>query len=105
MTASSAVRLAWTSETTAIRIGARRSKRSSLCHSGNLRREGFLDVESIQVHHLVPRGDEVAHELLLRVAGRIDFCQRAELGIRSEDQIHAAGGPLDIAFSTTRPPF
>jgi hypothetical protein len=38
-------------------------------------------VEAIGVHHLVPRGREVTHELLLCVAGAIDFGERPELRI------------------------
>ena len=30
-------------------------------------------VEAVEVHHLVPGGHEVMHELLRRVAARIDF--------------------------------
>jgi hypothetical protein len=34
------------------------------------------DVESIEIHHLVPRGDKVRNELVLRVVLRVDFCER-----------------------------
>ena len=34
---------------------------------------GSAEVEPVEVHHLVPRGDEVAHELLLRVVGGVDL--------------------------------
>jgi carbon-monoxide dehydrogenase large subunit len=37
------------------------------------------EVESIEVHDLVPRRDEVAHELLVVVVTRVDLRERAEL--------------------------
>src|SRR5690348_10260885 len=43
-------------------------------------------VEAIEVHDLVPRGGEVADELLLRVVARVDLSERAELGVGAEDQ-------------------
>jgi hypothetical protein len=39
------------------------------------------EVEAIKVHHLVPGGDEVAHELLPRVGTAVDFSQGSELGV------------------------
>ena len=41
--------------------------------------DGIRHVESIEIHHLVPRGHEVAHELLFRVVARVDLRERAEL--------------------------
>src|SRR5437764_7502746 len=58
---------------------------------------GIDKVESIEVHDLVPRGHEVAHELLLRVVARIDLRERTELRVRTEDQVDAATGPLALA--------
>src|SRR5215831_21230960 len=54
-------------------------------------------VESIEVHDLVPRGHEVAHELLLRVVARVDLGDRPELGVGAEDQVEPAAGPLQLA--------
>ena len=39
------------------------------------------EVEAIQVHHLVPRRDEVVDEFLLRVRASINFRQGAQLGV------------------------
>src|SRR5688572_15706347 len=46
-------------------------------------------VEAIEIHDLVPRGHEVAHELLPGVVARVDLRECAELGVRTEDQIDA----------------
>src|SRR5260370_23217311 len=56
---------------------------------------GSGEVEPVEVHHLVPRRDEVAHELLLRVIARVDLRERAQLGVRPEDEVNTAAGPLD----------
>src|SRR5688572_2364361 len=50
-------------------------------------------IEAIEVHHLVPRGDEVAHELLLCVLACVDLRERAELGMRTEDEVGGRCGP------------
>src|SRR3954451_19688592 len=55
------------------------------------------EVETIQLHHLVPGRDEVTHELLLRVLGGIALRQRAELRVRAEHQVDASGRPLLLA--------
>src|ERR1019366_883436 len=52
------------------------------------------EVESIEIHDLVPRGDEVPHELVLCVVGGVDLRERTELGVRTEEQIDAGAGPL-----------
>jgi hypothetical protein len=57
-------------------------------------------IEAIEIHHLFPSGDELAHELVLRVVARVDLRERAELRVRSEDEIDAAGGPSDVALRT-----
>jgi hypothetical protein len=54
---------------------------------------GTSDVEPIQIHHLRPRGDEITREFPLRIFARIDLRERAELGVRAEDEIDAAAGP------------
>src|SRR5262249_55780087 len=56
---------------------------------------GSGNIESIEVHHLAPRCDEVLHELLLRVVAGIDLGDRAELRVRTEHEIDAAAGPLE----------
>ena len=40
----------------------------------------------------------------LRVVARVDLGERAELGVRAEDEVDAAGGPLDLARSRGRGP-
>jgi hypothetical protein len=42
---------------------------------------------AVEVHDLVPCGDEIIHELLLRVAARIDFRNGTKLGVRAEDEV------------------
>src|SRR5262245_7307049 len=54
------------------------------------------DVESIEIHDLVPRGHEITHELLRGVVARVDLREGPELGVRSEDEVHAAAGPLGV---------
>src|SRR3989339_1082828 len=54
-------------------------------------------IESTEIHDLVPRGNEIAHELLPCVVARIDLRERAELGVRPENQVNAAAGPLELA--------
>ena len=39
------------------------------------------DVESIEIHHLVPSDDKVVNELLLRIGTGVDFSQCAELRV------------------------
>ena len=54
------------------------------------------NVEAIEIHHLVPRRNEVLHKLLLRVAACVDFRKSAQLRVRAEDQIDARGGPFQL---------
>ena len=54
------------------------------------------EVEAIEIHHLVPRSHEVTHELLFRVVTCIHLRAGSELGVPTEDEIDAAGGPLEI---------
>src|SRR3954464_7089873 len=61
----------------------------------NERRSG--EVEAIEVHDLVPCGDEVTHEHLLRVVACVCLREGSELGVRTEDQVDRGGGPLDLA--------
>src|SRR3954452_21724387 len=61
---------------------------------------GSGEVEPIEVHDLVPRGHEVAYELLLRVVARVDLRDGSELGVRTEDEVDGGGGPLELAGGT-----
>src|SRR5215831_17649026 len=54
-------------------------------------------VEPVEVHDLVPGGHEVAHELPLRVVGRVDLREGPEDGVGAEDQVEPAAGPLQLA--------
>ena len=65
---------------------------------------GSGQVEAIEVHHLVPRGHEVVHELLLRVVAGIDFRQRAKLRVRAEDEVDAGGRSISVRPSRDRVP-
>ena len=49
-------------------------------------RLGSADVEAIEIHHLVPRRDEVGHELLAGIGRPVDLRDGPELGVRSEDR-------------------
>src|SRR2546425_11459607 len=57
-------------------------------------------VESIEVHDLAPRGNEVARELALCVVTRVDLRDCTKLRVGPEHEVSAAGGPLERA----RPP-
>src|SRR5258707_9993344 len=57
---------------------------------------GSGEIEPVEVHDLDPRGHEVTHELLLRVAARVDLRDAPELGVRAEDEIDGGGGPGDL---------
>ncbi len=48
-------------------------------------------------HDLVPCGDEVAHELHLRIRAAVDLGEGAQLGVRAEDEVDPARGPGDVA--------
>lgn len=54
----------------------RASRMNSGSHGGArpvLGSSGSVEIESIEIHDLVPRSDEVVHELLLCVVARIDL--------------------------------
>ena len=53
-------------------------------------------VVAIKVHYLGPRRHEVVHKLLLRVRARIDFRDSTQLRVRTEDQVYAGSGPLNL---------
>src|SRR3954469_9075591 len=79
-------------ESTCRRSLRHRSHQSSV---NSRQSESSVDVEAIEVHHLDPRVDEVAHELLLRVGACVDFGDRTQMRIRPEDEIRAAARPLE----------
>ena len=53
--------------------------------------------ESIEVHHLVPGGDEVVYQLRSTVGECIDFGKGAQFGVRTKDQIDTCARPLHVA--------
>src|SRR4051812_3227274 len=61
------------------------------------------EVEAVEVHDLVPRGDEVTDELLLRVIRRVDLRQGAQLRVRTEDEVDRGGRPPDVARGAVAP--
>ena len=54
-------------------------------------------LKPVEVHDLVPCGDEVMHELLLCVFASIDFRNGPEPGVGAEDEVDAGGGPPGLA--------
>src|SRR5579872_1444279 len=46
---------------------------------------GYGEIEPIEIHNLFPSGDEVVHEVIR--LDRVDFGDRAQLRIRTEDQV------------------
>ena len=59
-------------------------------------RASAVQVEPVELHHLDPGGDEVAHELLLRVVAGVDLRQGPQLRVRAEDQVDGRGRPPDL---------
>jgi hypothetical protein len=55
------------------------------------------NIKAIQIHHLVPRCDEIVDELLLRIGTSIDFRHGAQQGVGTENKVNARAGPLDRA--------
>src|SRR3954463_9759546 len=58
---------------------------------------GSGTVEQVEIHDLVPRGREIAYELLLSVPARVDLRDRTQLGVGPESKVDATGSPLDLA--------
>ena len=56
-----------------------------------------IEVETIEVHDLVPDGHEVVHEPLLRIGRRTDLRDGAELPVEAEHEIDGACRPPDLA--------
>src|ERR1700686_4017138 len=54
------------------------------------------EVEAIKVHYLGPRRHEVFHKLLLGVRARIDFSESTQRRLRTQDQVYAGSGPLEL---------
>ncbi len=54
-------------------------------------------IEAIKIHDLIPRSNEVTHELLLGVVTPVDFSDRPKLRVRTEYEVDAAAGPLELA--------
>src|SRR6266508_6130802 len=81
------------------RFGGHRAS-GSACHtSSDKNGSPSGTVESVEVHDLVPGGDEVAHELLLRVVCCVDLGEGSELRVGAEDEVDGGGGPLEHARS------
>src|SRR5215218_2360952 len=74
------------------------SEPSQRVHDGSLERGMALrQIEAIQVHYFVPRGNEVLHELLLRVGAAVNFRKGAQPRIGTKDEIDSRAGPLGLA--------
>ena len=58
------------------------------------------EVEAVEHHHLVPGGDEVAHELPRGVVAGADLGHRPQLRVRSEDQVRPGCRPFGRATAT-----
>src|SRR5262249_7209662 len=67
------------------------------------RSRGRDQVESVEIHHLAPRGHEVTHELLLRVVAGIAFRDGPELRVRTEDEVDGGAGPPDLPRPAVTP--
>src|SRR5262245_8678274 len=74
--------------------GKRKGPLQDLLERARLSNEKSGEIEPVEVHDLGPGRHEVAHEFLLGVAAAIDFRERTELRVRSEEQIDARGGPF-----------
>lgn len=55
------------------------------------------EVETVKVHYFFPHLYKVVQELLLGVLTSVDFRQRPELGVRTEDEVHTGAGPIEFA--------
>ena len=56
-------------------------------------------IEAVEVHDLVPDGNEVPDELVLGVRAGVNLSGRAELGVRANDKIAASGSPLLVGLA------
>jgi len=60
-------------------------------------------IETVKVHDFVPHRDKIVEELLLRVLTSVNFRQGPELGVGTEDEVHAGAGPLELACLAITP--
>jgi hypothetical protein len=51
-------------------------------------------IKTVQIHNLNPCLYKVLHKLLRGIFTCVDFCQRPELGVRTEYEVDASAGPL-----------
>src|SRR5436309_2817261 len=57
----------------------------------------FEKIKAVQVHYLIPDGEEVLNESLLRIIACVHLCDGAELRVRSENEIDNGCCPLKLA--------
>ena len=57
-------------------------------------RVALLQVETVEVHDLVPRGDEVGYELCAGIRAGVDFGESAKLRVGAKDEVGTCGRPL-----------
>ena len=64
-----------------------------VCHYGVIAvTPSFSEVVPVRIHDLRPRGDEVVDEFAPGVRASVDFGERAQFGVRAEDEIDARAG-------------
>lgn len=56
-------------------------------------------VETVEVHDLVPDSNEVLDKLILGIRAAVDLSSRAQLGVRAENEVGAGGGPLLVGLA------
>jgi len=61
------------------------------------------EVEAVEVHDLRPGGDEVVHELLLRVVAGVDLGEGAELGVGAKTRSTRVPVHLSAPVARSRP--
>ena len=59
-------------------------------------------IEAVKVHHLGPRRHKVFDEFLLSIVGCVNFGDRAEFRVRTEDQVNTRAGPFDFTGRAVR---
>src|ERR1700728_5003278 len=73
-----------------------RLSQDSTRESSRVLRKGRDKVKTVKVHHLVPGSNEVLDKLFVRVRASVNLRQRAELGVRTEDEIGSPRRPPDL---------
>jgi hypothetical protein len=63
----------------------------------------LVEIEAVEVHHLVPGSYEVVDKLLLCIGTCIDLRQGAQLRVRAKDEINTGAGPLQLACRAVTP--